>query len=80
MENVKTIASDKHSFCITNEDKDYIKNRLGLQTHNKDVVLYEGADVNEVYQLYNENRDCIKNITLMTEEQLYVLYNICKNQ
>ena len=80
MENVKTIASDKHSFCITNEDKDYIKNRLGLQTHNKDVVLYEGADVNEVYQLYNENRDCIKNITLMTEEQLYVLYNICKKK
>lgn len=80
MENVKTIASDKHSFCVTNKDKDYIENRLGLQTHDKDVILYEGTDVNAVYQLYCENKDCIKNITRMTEEQLYILYNICKKK
>lgn len=80
MENVKTIASDKHSFCVTNKDEDYIKNRLGIQIHDKDVVLYEGVDVNAVYQLYNANKDCINNITPMTEEQLYILYNICKKK
>jgi DNA (cytosine-5)-methyltransferase 1 len=80
MENVKTIASDKHSFCVTNGDKEYIENKLRLQLHDKDVVLYEGADVKAVYQLYNANRNCIANITLMTEEQLYILYNICKKK
>lgn len=80
MENVKTIASDKHSFCLTYKDSKYIKDKLGLQIHNKDVVLYEGLNVNEVYQLYNENKNCIENITLMTEEELYVLYNICKKK
>lgn len=80
MENVKTIASDKHSFCVTKSDKEYIENKLGLQLHDKNVVLYEGVDVNAVYQLYNVNKTCIKNITQMTEEQLYILYNLYKKK
>lgn len=80
MENVKTIASDKHSFCLTQKEQDYIRNKLGLQIHDKDIVLYEGTDVNMVYQLYKDHEKCIDDITLMTEEQLYILYNICKKK
>lgn len=78
MENVKTIASDKHSFCLTNTDKNYIENVLKLQLHHTDVLLYEGQDVNDVYQLLQSNIDNVGNIALLSEEQLYVLYNICK--
>ncbi len=80
MENVKTIASDKHSFCLTNSDRDYIEHELELQLHDKDVLLYEGIDVNDVYELYNVYQNNIKEIALMTEEQLYILYNICKKK
>lgn len=80
MENVKTIASDKHSFCLTKTDKEYIEQVLKLQLHDKDVLLYEGTDANDVYQLYVEHQQSITDITLMTEEQLYFLYNICKKK
>lgn len=80
MENVKTIASDKHSFGLTHADRVYIENVLDLQLHDKDVVLYEGGDVNEVYQLYVEHQNNIADISLMTEEQLYILYNIFKKK
>lgn len=80
MENVKTIASDKHSFCLTNKDAQYIENALKLQIYDKDILLYEGTDVNDVYQLYSRYQHNIAEITLMSEEQLYVLYNICKKK
>ena len=51
MENVKTITSDKHSFCLTKEDQGYIVHELHLPIHDKDVVLYEGEYVNEINKL-----------------------------
>ena len=43
MENVKTIASSKHSFCVTHEDENYIKNELKLNIYPKEVTLFDGA-------------------------------------
>lgn len=80
MENVKTIASNKHTFCLTKTDKEYIEQVLRLQLHDKDVLLYEGTDVNKIYQLYVEFRENIDEIVLMTEEQLYIIYNIWKKR
>ncbi|RII32957.1 DNA cytosine methyltransferase [Clostridium chromiireducens] len=52
MENVKTIASDKHSFYLTVEDESYIKDELKLKINKKDNILYDKNDlVNEIYDL-----------------------------
>lgn len=80
MENVKTIASDKHSFCLTYKDENYIKKDLKLQIHEKESILYEGENVTKVYQLYENKKNEIDKIILMTEEQLYILYNIYKKR
>ncbi len=78
MENVKTMASDKHSFCLTNGDADYIKNQLGLRIHNKDVILYEGDYVNLINDLYLQHP--IDELNLLNEEDLYGLYNVYKKR
>ena len=60
MENVKTIASNKHSFCVTHTDEDYIKNELKLEIHSKEVTLYDGGYVDHVFKLahqYDENAE-----------------------
>lgn len=80
MENVKTIASDKHSFCITNAEEAYIERELGLETHEKTLLLYEGDRAEEVFDLYNSNSRNIDRLTLLSEEQLYVLYNVWKKR
>jgi DNA (cytosine-5)-methyltransferase 1 len=78
MENVNTISSDKHSFCLTNEDEDYIRNQLNLEIHDKDVVLYEGEHVNDINELCQSRS--ITELCLISEENLYVLYNIYKKR
>ena len=80
MENVKTIASDKHSFCLTSDDKDFIEKTLKLQIHEKEVSLYEGKDVNDVYTLYVNYKEDIASLNLMDEEKLYCIYNIYKKR
>lgn len=78
MENVKTIASNKHSFCLTNNDYDYIINTLQLKIHNRDVILYEGDYVNEINELceyHNANE-----LVLLGEDEIYIIYNICKKK
>ena len=80
MENVKTIASDKHSFCLTTDDKEFVEKTLKLQIHEKEVVLYEGKDVNDVYTLYVNHKNDINCVNLMDEEQLYCIYNIYKKR
>ena len=47
MENVKTIDSDKHHFCVTYADEKHIKEDLLITPEDKDIVLYEGkyADI-----------------------------------
>lgn len=78
MENVKTITSDKHSFCLTKEDQGYIVHELHLPIHDKDVVLYEGEYVNEINKLcsmYNSDE-----LVLLNEEELYTVYNLYKKR
>ena len=78
MENVKTITSDKHSFCLTKEDQEYIVYELHLPIHDKDVVLYEGEYVNEINKLcsmYNSDE-----LVLLNEEELYTVYNLYKKR
>lgn len=78
MENVKTITSDKHSFCLTKEDQRYIVDELHLPIHDKDVVLYEGEYVNEINKLcsmYNSDE-----LVLLNEEELYTVYNLYKKR
>ena len=78
MENVKTITSDKHSFCLTKEDQGYIVDELHLPIHDKDVVLYEGKYVNEINKLcsmYNSDE-----LVLLNEEELYTVYNLYKKR
>ncbi|WHH57174.1 DNA cytosine methyltransferase [Petroclostridium sp. X23] len=78
MENVKTIASNKHSFCLTYNDQHHIRNRLGCKIYNRDVILYEGMRVRELTQLIKSNE--FVNMVLLNEEQLYYLYNIYKKK
>lgn len=80
MENVKTIASDTHSFCLTHRDEDYIVNELGIQIHDKEIVLYEGNNVEEVYTLSDEYLDNLDHLVFLTEEELYFVYNIYKKR
>lgn len=80
MENVKTIASDKHSFCMTYHDRDYIENTLEINVHNKDVVLYEGNHVEEVYNLTDEYLEELNCIAVLSEEELYFVHNIYKKK
>lgn len=78
MENVKTITSDKHSFCLTKEYQEYIVDELHLPIHDKDVVLYEGEYVNEINKLcsmYNSDE-----LVLLNEEELYTVYNLYKKR
>lgn len=78
MENVKTITSDKHSFCLTKEDQEYIVDELHLPIHDKDVVLYEGEYVNEINKLcsmYNSDE-----LVLLNEDELYTVYNLYKKR
>ena len=80
MENVKTIASNKHSFCVTHEDENYIKNELKLNIYPKEVTLFDGTCVNRVFELacsYNENE---KQLLLISEDDLYFLYNMCRKK
>ena len=80
MENVKTIASDKHSFCVTYNDENHIVNELGLQIHNKDVVLYEGDLANDILALAKDFRGNSRMLLLLNEEEIYFLYNLVKKR
>ncbi|ABS41291.1 DNA cytosine methyltransferase [Clostridium botulinum] len=79
MENVKTIASDKHSFCLTRQDENHINNDLKLNLHNKDVVLYEDeAHIDELVNMVRNNN--YRSFVLLNEDQLYLLKNITKKK
>ena len=80
MENVKTIASDKHSFCLTHSDENYILNELGISVHDKEIILYEGKNVEEVYSLSDDFLGKLDQLVFLTEEELYFVYNIYKKR
>ena len=80
MENVKTIASNKHSFCVTHTDEDYIKNELKLEIHSKEVTLYDGGYADHVFKLAHQYDENLNEVLLISERELYFLYNICKKE
>ncbi len=80
MENVKTIASNKHSFCVTHSDEDYIKQELKLNIHSREVTLFDGEDVERVYELACRHDKKIDRLLLIGEDDLYFLYNMCKKK
>lgn len=79
MENVKTIASDKHSFCLTRKDSDHIIKNLGLNINNKEVILYENKTYSEnLMKIIKENE--YLSLLLINDEQLYFLKTLTKNR
>lgn len=80
MENVKTIASDKHCFCTTFKDKDYIADTLNIEIKQKHVVLYQGNLVQRVQELYKQHIEDLSPILTITEDQLYIVYNVIKKK
>lgn len=80
MENVKTIASSKHSFCVTNADKNYVNNVLRLNVYPREVTLYEGENVERVFELACQHDKKIEELLLISEDDLYFLYNMCKKK
>lgn len=80
MENVKTIASNKHSFCVTHADENYIKKKLKLNIYPREVTLFHGECVERVFELacrYDKNMD---ELLLISEDDLYFLHNMCKKK
>ena len=80
MENVKTIASSKHSFCVTHADENHVKNVLHLNVYPKEVTLYEGESVERVFELACRHDRQIEELLLISEDDLYFLYNMCKKK
>lgn len=79
MENVKNIASDKHLFCLTRQDRNHIINDLNLKLHHKDVVLYEEeSHLDELINMIRNNN--YEPLVLLNDEQLYLLKNITKKK
>lgn len=79
MENVKTIASNKHFFCLTRQDKIHIANDLKLDIYNKDVVLYENElHIDELVKLIMNGNN--ERFVLLNDDQLYLLKNIIKKK
>ena len=61
-------------------DKEYIENVLGMSPHDKEVALYEGKNVEEIYNLTDEYLDELDKVISLTEEELYFVYNIYKKR
>ncbi len=80
MENVKTIASNKHSFCVTHGDENYIKNELRLNIYQKEVTLFDGECVESVFKLACRYEENVDQLLFTSEDELYFLYNMCKKK
>ena len=77
MENVKTIDSDKHFFCLTSEDKDYIINELKLKIYPQEVILYNRNEyIEELHKSIEDNS--YLEWTQIQESELYLLKNMLK--
>lgn len=79
LENVKTIASEKHSFCLTTIDSNHVINDLKLDLYNKDVLLYEGGIHFDELANMVQNNNYIT-MLLLNDTQLYFLKNIVKKK
>lgn len=80
MENVKTIASNKHSFCITHADENYIKKKLKLNIYPREVTLFDGECVERVFELARRYDKNVDELLLISEDDLYFLHNMCKKK
>ena len=80
MENVKTIASNKQSFCVTHTDEKHIKNDLKLNIYSKEVTLFDGENAKKVFELARQYDKNIDHLLLISEDDLYFLHNMCKKK
>lgn len=80
MENVKTIASNKQSFCVTHTDEKHIKNDLKLNIYSKEVTLFDGEHAKKVFELARQYDKNIDHLLLISEDDLYFLHNMCKKK
>ena len=80
MENVKTIASNKQSFCVTHTDEKHIKNDLKLNIYSKEVTLFDGEHAKKVFELVRQYDKNIDHLLLISEDDLYFLHNMCKKK
>lgn len=77
MENVKNIASDKHFFCLTTDDKEHIEKNLGIKIHKEKLPLYNRKDYLE--EIYNTlDKYLSSELVIIEENQLYILRNMLK--
>ncbi|MDU6823611.1 DNA cytosine methyltransferase [Intestinibacter bartlettii] len=63
MENVKTIASNKHLYYLNEDERDYIVGNLQIDTFNTPCTLYEGEYLNKVYELLNY-KEIVKKLSI----------------
>ncbi len=77
MENVKTITSDKHFFCLTADDRERVENELGVKIYKEKLSLYNRKEYLE--EIYNsvDNRLYTK-WAQIEENQLYILRNMLR--
>lgn len=75
MENVKTIASNKHFFCLTDKDSKYVKDDLGVEIHYEKLLLYcRNEYLSELHESIINGS--YKTWAQIEEQQLYVLKNM----
>lgn len=68
MENVKTIASNKHSFYLTKNDKRHIIEDLNLNVYKKECILYDRMDYSEKLYEFISNVKKIDNFLISNEQ------------
>jgi len=78
MENVKAMASNKHSFFLTQNDKPHIVDTLGIEVNRKDTIIYNNSYcINELYNLIQRN---IYTKYMIDKENIDILNNISKSK
>lgn len=77
VENVKTINSDKHVFCLTEDDEDFIQKTLHLEIKKKDINLFSDERYsNKLIKKIKESG--YRNWLFIDEEELYAIRNMLK--
>lgn len=77
VENVKTINSDKHVFCLTTNDEKFILETLKLEIKKRDLIIFSDGKYNDML-LQIIKQSCYKDLLLINEEELYAIRNMLK--
>jgi hypothetical protein len=66
--------------CVTYSDENFIKQKLKLNIYPKEVTLFDGAHVDRVFKLACQYDKNVEQLLLISEDDLYFLYNMCKKK